>query len=68
MALMQVTKPTFSPILALCAATIDWPIRYLSRGLFCNKVLEVPAAPPAYDERLASKLWDLSADIAGLPA
>ena len=65
--LPQVTKPTPTSILQLTAAALDWPVRYLSRGMFFSKVEEVPANPQAYDEKLASKLWSLSADIAGLP-
>ncbi|KAG0627544.1 hypothetical protein M758_2G209700 [Ceratodon purpureus] len=62
-----VTKPSPTPILQLTAAALDWPVRFLSRGMFFSKVEEVPANPQAYDEKLASKLWSLSADIAGLP-
>jgi hypothetical protein len=35
---------------------------------FLSKCKEVPANPIAYDANLASKLWILSAEIAGLPA
>jgi len=61
-----VTKPNSPPIFGLTAAALDWPVRYLSRGLFFSKVVQVPANPQAYDEDLASKLWSLSADVAGV--
>ena len=64
---MQVTKAAFSRVNLICAILLDWPIRYLSRGWLFSKVFEVPANPQAYDEALASKLWDFSADIASLP-
>ncbi|CAK9863954.1 unnamed protein product [Sphagnum jensenii] len=35
---------------------------------FLSNCKEVPANPIAYDANLASKLWTLSAEIAGLPA
>ena len=64
--LSQVTKPTPNPVFQLAAGVLDWPVRYLSRGMLFSEVQEVPANPQAYDEKLASKLWSLSADIAGL--
>lgn len=62
-----VTSPNSIPLLGLLAATFDWPIRCLSKGAFFSKVVEVSAARQAYDEKVASNMWSLSASIAGLP-
>ncbi len=64
---VQTVRPRPSTFFGICGASLDWPIRNLSRGWLLSEVKEVPANPIAYDTNLASKLWTLSADIANLP-
>ena len=52
---------------ALVHSGADYPIRKLSGGWLASETKPVPAAPLAYDRKLAEKLWDVSCDAAGVP-
>jgi WW domain-containing oxidoreductase len=54
-------------LVTLAHSLLDWPLRRLSGGRLLAQTRCVPAAPLAYDASLASQLWELSADAAGLP-
>jgi WW domain-containing oxidoreductase len=51
----------------LLHSTADWPARRISGAGWLARTAPVPAAPQCYDPSLAAELWDLSADVAGLP-
>ncbi|GAB4813415.1 hypothetical protein N2152v2_000461 [Parachlorella kessleri] len=51
----------------IVCSLLDWPIRNLSNGRWQSHVRCVPAAPLSYDEQLAKGLWEVSAEVAGVP-
>ncbi|GLC47990.1 hypothetical protein PLESTB_000047100 [Pleodorina starrii] len=46
----------------------DWPLRKLTGGRLGSRCKAVRSATQSYDAKLASELWDVSAELAKLPA
>ncbi|GAQ86264.1 dehydrogenase [Klebsormidium nitens] len=52
--------------IALVLSSLDWPVRWISRGRFNGEVREVRPAPTSRDRALAKELWEEAEKIAGL--
>eukprot|EP00850_Spirogloea_muscicola_P014149 SM000099S25255 [mRNA] locus=s99:435087:437403:- [translate_table: standard] len=46
---------------------LDWPLRRLSQGRLLSRVRSVRSSPISYNVKLAQELWEVAADVAGIP-
>ncbi|GIL92709.1 hypothetical protein Vretimale_19417 [Volvox reticuliferus] len=63
----QNIKGTIWGISTVVISLLDWPLRKISGGLLARTCKPVRSATQTYDTKLASELWDASADLAKLP-
>lgn len=64
--LFLLLNPAYMAVATL-HSLLDYPIRKRTGGRLLNMIKPVRAAGPSYDRYLAARLWDISADIVGLP-
>lgn len=52
---------------AVSCSLVDWPLRNVSGGRLLGSTQRVRSSTASYDTKLASDLWDVSAELAKLP-
>ncbi|MEW5307215.1 MAG: hypothetical protein WDW36_009623 [Sanguina aurantia] len=58
---------TFWGVTAVVYGFLDWPVRSLSSFKLASQTKAVRSSTQSYDQKLATELWDVSADVAKLP-
>lgn len=61
-------RATAFNVSALVHSSLDWPLRWATGGRLAGATVPVRAAPAAYDETVAARLWEVSCEAAGVPS